>query len=903
MPQINDLSDEDVLNLLRYGEGSSARASATNPDFGGLEAYMPEREEVLVSDDASETWIDRIPDTMAYKFLTMNPRAAKALYDDPALPARATWDFVKGVGQDAYDSYMLPKRVMDGDIQITGADGYVSQDAVEGATNLAGWVTLGAGAVPAEKNALRAGMGFSGGDDVAKAAKKVAKTSKAAKKTKGKLADLLDVAYDPYSPRKAKAAAMKKSRDAKSLAAMPEVRELPIDDAIAVAKKDRHLYPKKDGGFVGAAPSIRNMKDLRAQRAKVLRNIERNPEGATWYDRARDSYMQMTNGAPEEVDFATRLNGMFSAGVDPRGELNYSVKQLNSGIANQDDFARMVKPSRPAQTKAAARAFSEQDPSLIQLGKKTGKYAEVNNPYRTLSPYVDYSGDDAIQAAARRNSLPEGATGVNDFRWAQEWGWNGGVLEDMTDKRFDATLGGTGHKFMDYETAKLIDTLNRRNVGGKSNWTGPQAQAAGWVNQKADHLWERSNKRYMKEAKHMLEMEGRNVSKMDPAEIEAVARKLNFSEANATVGDFMDEMAAQATYEAQPYRNSGHLPRSASAPYDERLAYMNDPLSSWDGADGRDVIYSGMQIGDNGPSMRVVDTKEMLGRYLPDDGGPVEYNPGRVARPLTSFDLNKGIPKSLPADDAALLRGGEATRAYVDVQGGGAFTKGFRNSGSAAQDTSVFLDKRNAGMATPTELERLLDVGKAYNLTDLTDNNGYLALTNFEGKALPMTAAQKKAFAAQANPLPPHIKGQEVPQAATRYSRIDRGVVDGDLIDFENAWQQGSGSGAATRQYVETMESLPRGAYQAVDQNPKIPLAALDRMERDYKQAGLWGPIREDIQNARRIIGEGPGFIGRLKKAVAAGAILPAIAVAIMGNIDEIIGPTEPTAQAQGNAT
>ena len=34
----------------------------------------------------------------------------------------------------------------------------------------------------------------------------------------------------------------------------------------------------------------------------------------------------------------------------------------------------------------------------------------------------------------------------------------------------------------------------------------------------------------------------------------------------------------------------------------------------------------------------------------------------------------------------------------------------------------------------------------------------------------------------------------------------------------------------------------------------------------------------QDVQNTRKIIGEGPGFLGRLRSAVAAGHILPGIA-------------------------
>ena len=40
--------------------------------------------------------------------------------------------------------------------------------------------------------------------------------------------------------------------------------------------------------------------------------------------------------------------------------------------------------------------------------------------------------------------------------------------------------------------------------------------------------------------------------------------------------------------------------------------------------------------------------------------------------------------------------------------------------------------------------------------------------------------------------------------------------------------------------------------------------------------------LREDLQNARRIIGEGPGWIDRLEATLKQGAILPAVALGLL---------------------
>jgi hypothetical protein len=79
------------------------------------------------------------------------------------------------------------------------------------------------------------------------------------------------------------------------------------------------------------------------------------------------------------------------------------------------------------------------------------------------------------------------------------------------------------------------------------------------------------------------------------------------------------------------------------------------------------------------------------------------------------------------------------------------------------------------------------------------------------------------------------------------------------------------------------INALPLQMRAAFNNNPLIPRNAMDRMTRDQHWMRKWGAPKEDIQNARRIIGEGPGWVDRLESALKAGAILPAVAAAILG--------------------
>ena len=73
----------------------------------------------------------------------------------------------------------------------------------------------------------------------------------------------------------------------------------------------------------------------------------------------------------------------------------------------------------------------------------------------------------------------------------------------------------------------------------------------------------------------------------------------------------------------------------------------------------------------------------------------------------------------------------------------------------------------------------------------------------------------------------------------------------------------------------------------AADQKPYTPQNALARLERDTEYAAQWGATRADIQNARRIIGEGPGWVDRLSRALTEGALLPGVAAAVVAAMSE----------------
>jgi hypothetical protein len=107
-------------------------------------------------------------------------------------------------------------------------------------------------------------------------------------------------------------------------------------------------------------------------------------------------------------------------------------------------------------------------------------------------------------------------------------------------------------------------------------------------------------------------------------------------------------------------------------------------------------------------------------------------------------------------------------------------------------------------------------------------------------------------------------------------------MVDRGYIDFVRAREKGVGSGALTRLWPSYVNKTPE-LRVAINSNPDIARKALGNLERDEEWASKVGATSVDIQNARRIIGEGHGFVDRIEAALKIGSFLPALAVGLFG--------------------
>lgn len=50
------------------------------------------------------------------------------------------------------------------------------------------------------------------------------------------------------------------------------------------------------------------------------------------------------------------------------------------------------------------------------------------------------------------------------------------------------------HRFLDHETVLAVDRANQKKLGGRSDWTAPELQAAAWIAAKGKGLLRRIQK-------------------------------------------------------------------------------------------------------------------------------------------------------------------------------------------------------------------------------------------------------------------------------------------------------------------------------------------------------------------------------------------------------------------------
>lgn len=619
--------------------------------------------------------------------------------------------------------------------------------------------------------------------------------------------------------REAKKAAAKPAKPAKpqrGILNTPNLRTLSTEDAIAQARKEPHLIKDKSGQYVGAPRGTKTKQQVNRLRQNFDKDVALGAEGGNWYTVARKGNEQWAGPDPARQRLLAREEALWSAQANPDTNLNFLLQGHNA--YEMGSPLDLVRTGQQARTYREARDMGVD----IPLGKKTGVYADHLDP-----------------------TIPHATTGTNDI-----WHFRGLGFPGVDGKPFSRAASEQEHRYADYETMLAVDRANKAGLGGRTDWAAHQIQAAPWVAGKGRALAERK----FKKGRFFEPQPGPNGG---PGLDDEAARELTpdelawgISEASKTYPDYAGKYTAYGTSERVPYVGSGQLSDIVGGDDALRAAYSSDPRASWS-PEGRDILIDALG-GYQRPPL------EATGFYTPP-GGVLETNPATVTRPFVGITGGAVDPASRGMMDVS-----EAVRAYIDAQGSGAWHKTMANA-KPGEMGSVFIPME--GKVSGDLLVALRDLSKDYGLPDVVDTGQGITLTNFDPDVGPPSGTT----------MGKALKGDLGRQIAelTGSSPMRVKIDSGYLPTFE--LEKTPGSGVVTSNLREMLSKYPEAVLQKLDENEALRQRALSGAELDEEMASKgYGEAREDIQRARRIIGE-KGFKG-LFDALDRGVVLPGLA-------------------------
>lgn len=464
---------------------------------------------------------------------------------------------------------------------------------------------------------------------------------------------------------------------------------------------------------------------------------------------------------------------------------------------------------------------------VVRTGMQASKYNKARDEGKPIKlgpkqePYVN-----KFDPTQDPNHIP-----TNDIWHGRSWGF-----KNPDGSPWSSGYSSSQHTWLDGETILAADRANRKKLLGREDWNASSVQAAPWV--------------YLK---------GIDLHRKNPKKFPTLQDGVN--EAAKSYGDALPKHTAFGTHEQIPGAGTGHLGGLLDEPLDERAAFSNDPRSMWSDESGRDVLYDAA-----GLHQRTMN--DATGYFQPA-GGAVEINPAQASRPLVALSKDAGGATVDPIDQS-MLNKVEGLRAYIDAQNMGAWHKnifGDKTKASAATSVRVHLDR---ALSEP-EMKRLAVVAEKHGF-GVSDTGEGVTLMNFGGGPADGTAVNKALRGELGKELNEMFPG----------ARVERARTISDAVDFQDAMQAANaGQGKATRQLMGLLDDPTSPATAGkIGNDPRVRAKAAANAERDAATAGRYGPVRDDIQNARRIFSQ-EGIEG-LRRALAEGMSLP-VAILAMG--------------------
>ena len=317
-------------------------------------------------------------------------------------------------------------------------------------------------------------------------------------------------------------------------------RALPQGEAHAAARQGVHLiHDPKTKQLVGAPRGFTSIRQVNAQRKKFDKLVEEGAGGADWYERMRETVEEAAGWDPAAQDRLAAQLAIYSPQSTPETNLGFALTDQNARLRGEPPLLQSgnVGVRTPEQWRQVSDL--SQKPATEILGPKTGVYYRQGNPTR---PFTH--------------------TGTNDIFHARALGFT--QVDPKTGKTVPWSAGLTPqqHAYMDGETLLAVDRANKAKLGGRSDWTAHQVQAAAWVAAK-----------------------GKSLAAARPS----LGRAGALEEAKKGYGDYLGKHTAFSPVEDVPGPTTGHLPHLAGESFEAKRAYAGE---GWRDPQGRDILSS-----------------------------------------------------------------------------------------------------------------------------------------------------------------------------------------------------------------------------------------------------------------------------------------------------------------------
>jgi hypothetical protein len=585
-----------------------------------------------------------------------------------------------------------------------------------------------------------------------------------------------------------------------TMAGLPELRGMDPAQAIEIARTEPHLIQRPDGSYVGAPANIKSPADIQAMRVSVDAAVARGASGSDWYNRVLKFIDEISGRDPVRGRQLAEEYAVFSAQSDPNTNLGFAQQATNARMRGTP--AVKVRTGQQAGRFNDARAAQEDFLKRVQTEALAGRSLE--DLYHQFPNMAEGKKTGIFRQHMDQSALP-GTTGTNDIWHARVFGY----VDPKTGKPWDKAIGEAQHKFLDYETMLAIDRANKANLGGRSNWTAAEIQAAPWVWSKGESLINRF--------------------KLSPEE--------GFRRANETYPDFADRYTADMPREQRPYGASGVGYGSMTPEEWTSAAPRTNPANQLD----PQLTHLGFNTRASIPG---------YGAWQPSPRLPVENNPVEVARPMIDL-ANVNKQRVVHPGTLAALESSTAVSNLTDLQAAAGATYWDKQAGSNVR-RGITID---LGRGTTKDEATALDALATKHELQFTNRAEGAGFLNFSDKLKRGPQVQKLLD----NGLEAEIK-KIVPDAT-----VGRAEHTGPFVDFKNRLAAANaGKGQATRamdSILKRNRALAPGATENLLNDPNEAAKAQANLLR-LQQSGQLGQ-RPDYERYLRLLSE-----GRLRNAL-----------------------------------